>query len=99
MAEDSTKFAYLLAGIGIGTVIGVLFAPRSGNETREFLSDKANEGTEFVKRKGREVCDQADHVIAKGKETLQRQRENVEAAVEAGKKAYREAVKPAGSEG
>lgn len=110
MAEDSGKFTYFLAGIGIGTLIGLLFAPRSGEETREFLSQKAGEGSEFLKRKGREVREQADDYIVKGKETLQRHRENLEAAVEAGKQAYREAgggapgkthrdAKPAGSEG
>ena len=106
MAEEGSKFTYFLAGIGIGTLIGVLFAPRSGDETREYLSNKAGEGTDFLKRKGREVREQADDYLAKGKEVLQRQRENMEAAIEAGKKAYHEVTgedtgtrKPAGSEG
>ncbi len=111
MAENGGKFTYFLAGIGIGTLIGVLFAPKAGDETRDYLAARAGEGTDYLKRKGREVREQADAYLAKGKEVLQRQRENVEAAIEAGKQAYQEAssqatgappapdAKPAGSEG
>ncbi len=34
--------AFLLGGI-VGAVLGLLFAPRSGNDTREMLTDKAEE--------------------------------------------------------
>ncbi len=100
MADDSGKITYFLAGIGLGTLIGVLFAPRAGEETREYLSDKAGEGRDFVMRKGREVRTQAEDIITKGKETLGRQKDNLQAAVEAGKQAYREAGggSPGGSE-
>ena len=33
----------LLAGIGIGAGLGILFAPRSGEETRKILKDKLEE--------------------------------------------------------
>jgi gas vesicle protein len=92
MAEDTSKITYFLAGLGVGTLIGILFAPRSGEETRDYLGQKAVEGREFVARKGREAREQAGEYIEKGKETVARQKSNVQAAFEAGKQAYREAT-------
>ncbi len=104
---DNSRFTYFLAGIGIGTLIGVLFAPKAGGETRDFLSGKANEGADYLKRKSREVREQANDYVVRGKEIIDRGRQNLDAAIEAGKHAYREAAgmppqeassRPAGSE-
>jgi gas vesicle protein len=90
--DDDNKFSYFLLGLGMGVAAGLLFAPKSGPETREFLRSKADEGKEFVKRRGAEVRDQAAEAIDRGRSTVTRQRDNLMAAVEAGKQAYREAV-------
>ncbi len=92
MADEGSKFTYFLAGIGIGTLIGILVAPKAGEETRELIGSKAGEGRDYLKRKSREVRDQAEGYIAKGKDAVQRQKQNLDAAVEAGKQAYREAT-------
>lgn len=94
MADESGRFSYFLAGLGIGTLVGILYAPRPGEETRDLLTHKADEGREFVKRRSRELRDQAEEYIAKGKETVARQKEHVQAAVDAGKQAYRESSGP-----
>lgn len=91
MAHDGgSKFGYFLAGLGLGAVVALLFAPRSGEETREYLRQRAEEGTETLRRRGRELRDLAEDYAEKGKDFVERQRESVEAAVEAGKHAYRE---------
>jgi gas vesicle protein len=71
---------------------GLLFAPKSGPETRDLLRSKADEGKEYLKRRTAEVRDQASDAIERSKSTVTRQRDNLVAAVEAGKQAYREAV-------
>jgi gas vesicle protein len=90
--EDDNKFSYFFLGLGLGVAAGLLFAPKSGLETRDLLLSKADEGKEYLKRRTNEVRDQATEVIDRGKSTVLRQRENLAAAVEAGKQAYREAV-------
>jgi gas vesicle protein len=90
--EDDNKFSYFFLGLGLGVAAGLLFAPKSGPETRDLLRSKADEGKEYLKRRSSEVVDQASDVIERGKSTVSRQRENLVAAVEAGKQAYREAV-------
>jgi gas vesicle protein len=90
--EDDNKFSYFFLGLGLGVAAGLLLAPKSGPETRELLRSKADEGKEYLKRRTNEVRDQAAEAIDRGKSTVLRQRENLTAAVEAGKQAYRDAV-------
>ncbi len=91
MAENGgSKLGYFLAGLGLGAVVALLFAPRSGEETRQYLRERAEEGVDELKRRGRELKEHAGEVVEKGKELAERHRESVEAALEAGKTAYRE---------
>jgi gas vesicle protein len=90
--EDDNKFSYFFLGLGLGVAAGLLFAPKSGPETRDLLRSKADEGKEYLKKRSNEVVDQATDALERGKSTVARQRDNLVAAVEAGKQAYREAV-------
>src|SRR3990172_1409766 len=75
MAENGgSKFGYFLAGLGLGAVIALLFAPRSGEETREYLRERAEEGVDTLKRRARELKERAGELAEKGKEFAERQR-------------------------
>jgi gas vesicle protein len=89
--EDS-KVSYFLFGLGMGVAIGVLFAPKSGQETRDMLKGKANEGRDYLRRRSEEVRESATDAINRGRDAFQQQRENLTAALEAGKQAYRHSV-------
>ncbi len=45
--DDSNALIYMLAGVGLGAIIGaaagLLFAPKSGQDTRDDLNDKYKE--------------------------------------------------------
>jgi len=90
--EDDNKLSYFFLGLGLGVAVGVLFAPKSGEETRNLLRSKAEEGADYVKRRGVELKDTATEALDRGKQTVARHRDNLSAAVEAGKQAYRESV-------
>lgn len=97
MSDDNvgSKFTFFLAGLGIGAVLAILFAPGSGEETRQLLSDKAGEGKEYVASKSKELRKQAEELVEKAKELVSQQKEQLSAALEAGKQAYQEEkVKP-----
>lgn len=81
---------WFLAGLGIGAVVGILYAPQSGSETREFLMSKAEEGGEYMRKRAAEARDQAGQWAEKGKQAYQSQKEQIRSAVEAGRQAYRE---------
>ena len=63
--EDDNKLSYFFLGLGLGVAVGVLFAPKSGAETREFLRSKAEEGTDYVKQ-------QADNLKETAADALER---------------------------
>lgn len=48
-ATPRRGLAYLVPGLGLGFLLGVLFAPRSGGDTRRFISDAAGDGVERLK--------------------------------------------------
>jgi gas vesicle protein len=79
-------------GIGVGAAL--LLAPKSGRETRELLKDKADEGKEYLKRRGSALREDASDLIDRGKGAIDRQKDTVSDAVDAGKQAYREALRP-----
>ena len=89
---DKNGFSSFLLGLGVGVGIGMLFAPKSGSETRQLIKDKAGEGGEFLKQRGTELKQSAGDLADKGKDLLSRQKETLADALEAGKQAYRDAV-------
>jgi gas vesicle protein len=84
-----SKVSFFLVGLGIGALIGILFAPKSGEETREYLSSKADEGRDFAQKKARELRERAEDLIERSKEIMARQKDSISSAVDAGKEAYR----------
>jgi len=91
---DTKGLSSFLIGLGAGVAIGLLFAPKSGQETRELLKNKAGEGADFVKQRSAEVKQQAGEWVDKGKEALGKQKDTISEDMEAGRQAYREAVSP-----
>jgi gas vesicle protein len=89
---DKSGLSSFLLGLGVGVGIGMLFAPKSGQETRDLIKNKAGEGTEYLKQRGAELKQSAAEWVDRGKEAINRQRDNLSDAVEAGRQAYREAV-------
>jgi gas vesicle protein len=90
MSENNagSKVSFFLVGLGIGALVGILFAPKSGEETREFLAQKADEGREYAQRKARELRERAEDLVERGKSAATRQKETISAAVDAGRDAY-----------
>lgn len=86
------KMSYFFLGLGIGVAVGILFAPKSGEETRHLIRSKADEGTDYIKKRGEEFYTSAGEAVGKGKQAVLRQKDHLSAAVDAGKQAYREAV-------
>jgi len=95
--RDGSSFVWFLAGLGVGALAGVLYAPRSGSETREALRSRAEEGKDYVRNRAREARDQASQWADQGREVVNQQKEQFRAAYEAGRQAYHEATAETGA--
>jgi gas vesicle protein len=88
-----SKVSFFLIGLGIGSLIGVLFAPRSGEETRDYLASKADEGRDYAQKKARELRERAEDLLERSKEIMGRQKDAISSAVEAGRETYKREAK------
>lgn len=83
----SILLSFLLGGL-VGAGVALLFAPRSGEETRR----KIKELTEEVKEKAEDYVEQVKgkvtSTVGKGKEFFEEKKSIITTAVEAGKEAY-----------
>jgi gas vesicle protein len=106
MAENQSgsgdKVAYFLIGAGIGAIIALLFSPKAGSELRSEFADATRKGLDYARDTGREMGERASDLTARGKEAvsdltergkdmINRQKDQLSAAIEAGKQGYREA--------
>jgi gas vesicle protein len=101
MADESCSgsgILWFLAGLGIGTAVGVLYAPKAGRETRDSLYSAAEEGRDLVQERARKYQEQAQQWADRGKEVIAQQKDNIRSAFEAGRQAYRDATQDSTSE-
>jgi gas vesicle protein len=84
MSDNSNSAGTVLVAFALGAIAGaaiaLLYAPSTGEETRRKLAEKAREGR-----------DKAEALARQGREFVDRQRENVTAAVERGREAFEQA--------
>src|SRR5919108_5064571 len=93
---SSAFMAFILGGL-TGAALALLYAPRSGRETRDMLSEKMREGAERgrdlgeqARARGRAFVDEAADYIDRQRDAVEQRKDRFAAAVEAGRQAYRE---------
>jgi len=73
---------YFLAGLAIGSLMGIFCAPKSGEGTREFLSKKVKEGSKHARKKARELRERAEDLVDRGKELVNQKKEQIAAELD-----------------
>ena len=89
--DSDRGLLYFCAGCAAGVVTALILTPKSGPETVEFLRGKADEGTRNVKQSVNNLSHAVADASARGRKAVRHQTENIGAALEAGKQAYRAA--------
>lgn len=77
--SGNVMLAFMVGAI-TGAAVALLFAPASGDETREYLGQKAREGRD----RAREAAEQS-------REFYERNRESVTTAIDRGREAFQQA--------
>ena len=91
--KSNNGYSFFFLGLGIGAAVGMLFAPKSGADTRNYLQSKAGDTAEQLKQQGSKAMDMANEGIGRAKAMFQDQANKVQSAVDEGKRAYNETVK------
>lgn len=76
---NSNNTFYFLIGLGIGAAAGILYAPKSGAETRHFLKRKSEEGASYAKQTASDAMELARH---KAEELRQTAAETIDSATQ-----------------
>ncbi|MGE3276174.1 MAG: YtxH domain-containing protein [Vicinamibacterales bacterium] len=75
-----TVMLAFVVGALTGASVALLFAPASGEETRDYINQRAREGRD----RARDAMDQ-------GRDLYRRQRENLNEAIDRGREAFQQA--------
>ena len=88
--SGQTVLLAVIGGAIAGAIAGILFAPKSGEETRRELKEYARKREEELIEKAKEAQAALEDVIERGKHFVTETRADVEAAVKAGKEAMKD---------
>ena len=65
-----SAFAYLAAGVGIGAVLSVLFAPESGEEARKWVAKKCFDAIDAANEKVRQSRVNVKDIMDRGQQQI-----------------------------
>jgi gas vesicle protein len=78
--------------LGVGALVGILYAPKSGRETREDIANGARESTEYLRHRTRQAAAEVSALVDKSKEQVGEYVERGREAVDRGRQQWEEFV-------
>ena len=69
--DGASRLAWFLTGAIIGAAIGILYAPKSGKDTRRFISEKTHQGKEALSQTGTDLVDAGRDMFDRGRKLVE----------------------------
>ena len=91
--DSAGYLGWFLFGAALGAAGALLMTPRTGQETRDFLSEKSEELTRRAQQFAGEAQGRAGEWLDKSRELFEEQTQRLMSAFEAGKEAMREEIR------
>ena len=89
--NGESKFSYLLVGLGLGAIGGLMAAILGRKETREVLRERGGKSLDYLNQKAGRLRETADVIVQQGKLLIAcNGSESVDRSTEAEKQAYQE---------
>ncbi len=83
--NGKNKNVWFIAGLGLGALAGILYAPRSGRETRKAIATGVDEEFEHLKVLGRDTRERVSNIMDFAKKSLARKKQQATAAINSAK--------------
>jgi gas vesicle protein len=69
--DPSSRIAWFVTGALLGATVAVLYAPKSGKDTRQFIADRAQQGKEKVESAGENIVDTSREMFDRGRKLVE----------------------------
>ena len=69
--EGTSRLAWFLTGVVLGATVAVLYAPKSGKDTRQFISEKTHLGKDAVTETGKDVVEASKEMFDRGRKLVE----------------------------
>jgi gas vesicle protein len=69
--EGTSRLAWFLTGVVIGATAAVLYAPKSGKDTRQFISEKTQQGKDAVTETGKDMVEASKEMFDRGRKLVE----------------------------
>ena len=69
--EGSSRLAWFLTGAIIGATVAMLYAPKSGKDTRQFIADKTQQGKDAVTGTTKDIADASREMFERGRKLVE----------------------------
>jgi gas vesicle protein len=69
--QGSNRLAWFLTGALVGVTVAFLYAPKSGKHTRQFISDKTQQGKEAVAETSGQIADASRDMFDRGRKVVE----------------------------
>jgi len=88
--SGESKFSFLLIGLGLGAIGGLMFAVLARKETRQSLREGSTKTLDYLNQQGKKLREITEGIVGKGKELMSHRCGSVDATTEAENQAYQE---------
>ncbi|HUA63848.1 MAG TPA: YtxH domain-containing protein [Verrucomicrobiae bacterium] len=69
--DDSvSRLAWFLTGAVIGATVAILYAPKSGRDTRKYIADRAEQGRQAVASTSQDIVDASREMFERGRKLV-----------------------------
>ena len=69
--EGTSRLAWFLTGVVIGATVAVLYAPKSGKDTRQFISEKTQQGKDAVTETSKDMVEASKEMFDRGRKLVE----------------------------
>jgi len=69
--EGVSKLAWFLTGAAIGAAVALLYAPRTGKDTRRYIARQTEKGRQMVNDTSQDVADASREMFERGRKLVE----------------------------